>query len=78
LKKNEAEEEKDPNVEARLRENAVTMNKMTDLRNRMENLTIVKRERVKKYYNLSIKTLIILATKFEKTIGKQEFNYCRE
>ena len=35
----------DPEVESRLRENAVTMNKMTDLRAQMEKLNVARRQK---------------------------------
>ena len=35
----------DPEVESRLRENAVTMNKMSDLRAQMEKLNVARRQK---------------------------------
>jgi hypothetical protein len=36
----------DPEMESRLKENAVTMTKMTDLRAQMENLNMLKKQKV--------------------------------
>ena len=38
----------DPEVESRLRENAVTMNKMSDLRAQMEKLNVARRQKKSK------------------------------
>ena len=44
----EGDEDADPELEGRLRENAVTMNKMSDLRAQMEKLSVARQQRQKK------------------------------
>ena len=48
----------DPEVESRLRENAVTMNKMSDLRVQMEKLNVARRQKKSKVEIQSLSDIV--------------------